>query len=210
VIIVTKLKLFFYLSLSLSLSPLVNQRCIRHKNDHGAVILLDSRFLMDEAVAQLSRWTYGSIRRGMSLLDVANSLRHFFRDLAIDPPRSHAPLLQSQAAGKASSNATCAAVDLDVSAAASWVAAAGFADRPYPMKSTRTVEKVKEGRAFVQQTHDAERVTTMKLKSDTHAASNALNAEQSLASDNEVKIDRGSDSTDLLVEVSTTTATVPL
>jgi hypothetical protein len=31
-------------------------RCIRHKNDYGAVILLDERFNKPDMTAQLSRW----------------------------------------------------------------------------------------------------------------------------------------------------------
>lgn len=60
----------------------VNQaigRVIRHKNDYGAIILLDERFATARSIGQLSRWVRGRVRTGESFGEVIAELGAFFR-----------------------------------------------------------------------------------------------------------------------------------
>ena len=75
-----------------SLAPQAIGRAIRHKNDFGAIILLDARFDSGEnAVGELSKWARGHVRSRTTLADTAASLRRFFSDLTFNPPRDAVP-----------------------------------------------------------------------------------------------------------------------
>ena len=59
----------------------VNQalgRCIRHKNDFGAVVLLDSRFSSDKAGTLLSSWIKDKLRKFESVEQASQAMRAFF------------------------------------------------------------------------------------------------------------------------------------
>lgn len=59
----------------------VNQavgRCIRHKRDYGAIILLDTRFSHDTNQKQLSRWLRNAVGTYIHLSDIMVPLRSFF------------------------------------------------------------------------------------------------------------------------------------
>jgi len=73
----------------------VNQaigRCIRHKDDYGAVLLLDSRYRNEGerggAVASLSKWVRPHVRMPSALNESVESLRQFFGGLLGDRHRS--------------------------------------------------------------------------------------------------------------------------
>ena len=73
----------------------VNQaigRCIRHKEDYGAVLLLDSRYRNDGerggAVASLSKWVRPHVRMPSALNESVESLRHFFEAVSAPHHRS--------------------------------------------------------------------------------------------------------------------------
>jgi hypothetical protein len=116
-------------------------------------VLLDSRFLVDENVAQLSRWTHGHVRRGLPLVDVAESLKQFFQGLALDPPRSSAPqgpapVAASQLTAAAAAAAAAASpraagpvvsVPSDDAAARAWLASSGIAQLATSAASLRDI-----------------------------------------------------------------------
>lgn len=63
----------------------VNQaigRVIRHKNDYGAIILLDERFATARSIGQLSRWVRSRVRSGDSFAETIAELGAFFRRMA--------------------------------------------------------------------------------------------------------------------------------
>lgn len=66
-------------------------RSIRHKNDWGAILLLDARFDSGESIGELSRWARGHVRMRTPLAETAAALRRFFGDLALNPPRDPPP-----------------------------------------------------------------------------------------------------------------------
>lgn len=60
----------------------VNQavgRVIRHRNDYGAIILVDERFEYPNSIASLSKWLRGFIRVHPTFTDAAVSLTAFFK-----------------------------------------------------------------------------------------------------------------------------------
>ena len=61
----------------------VNQamgRCIRHKNDYGAMLLLDERYLRPEKQDRISKWDSGRIQTHRSFFQMLNSVSQFFED----------------------------------------------------------------------------------------------------------------------------------
>ncbi|XP_007018074.2 PREDICTED: Fanconi anemia group J protein isoform X1 [Theobroma cacao] len=56
-------------------------RCIRHKFDYGAIILLDSRFQEEKNRAYISKWLRPSVRSYESFEKSLEELRSFFRDV---------------------------------------------------------------------------------------------------------------------------------
>ena len=66
-------------------------RCIRHRHDYGAIILLDNRFAAGEVTQQMSRWLRGQIRPGVALAAAAAAVDAFFKELAEHPPGGGPP-----------------------------------------------------------------------------------------------------------------------
>ena len=62
-------------------------RCIRHKFDYGAIVLLDERFRQPRNQAGLSRWVRGTVRVNPDFAQGMASLRAFFERLEQDPRR---------------------------------------------------------------------------------------------------------------------------
>ena len=61
----------------------VNQamgRCIRHKNDYGAMLLLDERYTRPGKRNKMSKWLSGSIQSHRSFYQMLNSVHQFFED----------------------------------------------------------------------------------------------------------------------------------
>ncbi|XWS14360.1 hypothetical protein CRYUN_Cryun35bG0002700 [Craigia yunnanensis] len=56
-------------------------RCIRHKYDYGAIILLDWRFQEEKNRAYISKWLRPSIRKYENFENSLDELRSFFRDV---------------------------------------------------------------------------------------------------------------------------------
>ncbi|XP_022769400.1 Fanconi anemia group J protein [Durio zibethinus] len=56
-------------------------RCIRHKYDYGAIILLDWRFEQEKYRAYISKWLRPFIRKYESFESTLDELRSFFRDV---------------------------------------------------------------------------------------------------------------------------------
>lgn len=52
-------------------------RCIRHKNDWGAIILLEDRFQTQEAIKGLSKWIRGKVQVHHQFRDGMSSLKQF-------------------------------------------------------------------------------------------------------------------------------------
>ena len=63
-------------------------RVIRHRNDYGAIILLDHRFGQQNVIDQLSKWMRGAVRTIVDVEDVSVPLRLFFERLKLHPPGS--------------------------------------------------------------------------------------------------------------------------
>lgn len=63
-------------------------RCLRHKYDYGAIILIDSRFTWQKNSNQLSKWIRSRIQRDRSYNSTASAevIREFFKDITADPP----------------------------------------------------------------------------------------------------------------------------
>lgn len=66
-------------------------RCIRHRADWGAIVLLDSRFEAPANQRGLSRWVRGSLTVQPSFDAALGSLRAFFERLASSPPLTLRP-----------------------------------------------------------------------------------------------------------------------
>lgn len=67
---------------SLEASRAVNQaigRVIRHKDDYGAILLLDERFNSSNVKQQMSRWLRDHIRLVNNFGEVVRDLSRFFR-----------------------------------------------------------------------------------------------------------------------------------
>eukprot|EP00951_Prasinocladus_malaysianus_P012994 scaffold97633_cov50-Prasinocladus_malaysianus.AAC.2 len=69
-------------------------RCIRHRYDYGAVILLDERFRHHRNQSMLSRWVKGIVKTEPKFAQALESLRAFYDRILEDPPKNpHAPAL---------------------------------------------------------------------------------------------------------------------
>ncbi|KXZ49955.1 hypothetical protein GPECTOR_18g113 [Gonium pectorale] len=66
-------------------------RCIRHKYDWGAVILLDERFRAPNRQLQLSRWVRAAVRVHEDFEASVAGLEAFYKGIAADPPRPPPP-----------------------------------------------------------------------------------------------------------------------
>ena len=60
-------------------------RCIRHRNDYGAIVLLDPRFARMPNVLQLSKWARKSVQAIEYSDSAIPSLSSFFKRLSTDP-----------------------------------------------------------------------------------------------------------------------------
>ncbi|KAF5955973.1 hypothetical protein HYC85_008829 [Camellia sinensis] len=58
-------------------------RCIRHRFDYGAIILLDERFREERNITYISKWLRKSIRQYDSFDKSLEELKSFFRDIKI-------------------------------------------------------------------------------------------------------------------------------
>jgi Fanconi anemia group J protein len=65
-------------------------RCIRHRADWGAIVLLDARFREPRFQRGLSRWLRGALTAPRSFGEAAASMGAFFARLAADPPAAPA------------------------------------------------------------------------------------------------------------------------
>ena len=61
-------------------------RCIRHRGDWGAIILIDERFQQAKYQRGLSRWVRGAIMAHPSFQAATASMESFFARLKMDPP----------------------------------------------------------------------------------------------------------------------------
>ncbi|MEW5305652.1 MAG: hypothetical protein WDW36_008178 [Sanguina aurantia] len=61
-------------------------RCIRHKLDWGAIVLLDERFREDRNQRGLSKWVRGNLMAFNAFEPALTSLRGFFKELEAHPP----------------------------------------------------------------------------------------------------------------------------
>lgn len=68
-------------------------RCIRHRHDFGAVILLDCRFSSPNNTQKLSRWVRKQIKNQTSFSYALQSLKEFFDQKEISPPSQTVPNL---------------------------------------------------------------------------------------------------------------------
>lgn len=66
-------------------------RCIRHRLDYGAILLVDERFKEGRNQTSLSKWVRGSIKPCPSTQLLLQDLGGFFRGLAAHPPGTAAP-----------------------------------------------------------------------------------------------------------------------
>jgi len=66
-------------------------RCIRHRLDYGAILLVDERFKEGRNQTSLSKWVRGSIKPCPSTQLLLQDLGAFFRGLAAHPPGTAAP-----------------------------------------------------------------------------------------------------------------------
>lgn len=81
-------------------------RCIRHKDDYGAIVMLDERFASERVAQGLSAWVRGNLVQHKSLALATVSLGNFFQRLQRDPPGggeggpTELPTSTQQAAGQ--------------------------------------------------------------------------------------------------------------
>jgi hypothetical protein len=68
-------------------------RCIRHRLDWGAIVLVDSRFGEAKYQRGLSRWVRGALVQHGSFGEAQASMQAFFHRLAADPPGDGKPVL---------------------------------------------------------------------------------------------------------------------
>jgi Fanconi anemia group J protein len=61
-------------------------RCLRHRNDHGAILLADERYLRDDMTRHLPKWLRPAMRKCSGFEDSRRGLRQFFAAHADDPP----------------------------------------------------------------------------------------------------------------------------
>jgi hypothetical protein len=59
-------------------------RCIRHQNDYGAIVLMDSRF--DATVTQFPLWMKSSFREHIGVSDIRQQLHEFYSQMKIRYP----------------------------------------------------------------------------------------------------------------------------
>lgn len=69
-------------------------RCIRHRGDWGAIILVDERFQQARYQKGLSRWVRGAIGAHPTFQAAATSMEGFFARLKADPPAAPVKLVQ--------------------------------------------------------------------------------------------------------------------
>ena len=61
-------------------------RCLRHRNDHGAILLADERYLRDDMTRHLPKWLRPAMRKCAGFEDSRRGLRSFFAMHAREPP----------------------------------------------------------------------------------------------------------------------------
>ncbi|KAF0738392.1 hypothetical protein Ae201684_005744 [Aphanomyces euteiches] len=66
-------------------------RCIRHRLDYGAILLVDSRYQGDRYTHQLSKWTRGHCQEFEKTEEALESVRDFFTRVAADPTLQYTP-----------------------------------------------------------------------------------------------------------------------
>lgn len=57
-------------------------RCIRHKDDYGAVMLVDSRYSLKDKTSKLSKWVRSQVRTYPSFENSLQEMRKFFQNTA--------------------------------------------------------------------------------------------------------------------------------
>ncbi|WIA10207.1 hypothetical protein OEZ85_010410 [Tetradesmus obliquus] len=67
-------------------------RCIRHRLDYGAILLVDERFRQPRHQACLSKWVRGAIGPASNTQELLADLKGFFAGLAANPPGGGAAL----------------------------------------------------------------------------------------------------------------------
>lgn len=73
-------------------------RCIRHRNDWGAVIFLDQRITLPRNIQKLSKWVRPSVKSFPKFIEGIDALRHFMKSKGdIKLPEEH--LLQNNSNG---------------------------------------------------------------------------------------------------------------
>lgn len=70
-------------------------RCIRHRNDWGAVIFLEQRFINDRNVQKLSKWVRPSVRNFPIYVDGLQQLREFMKSKGAKLPEEIVPESQT-------------------------------------------------------------------------------------------------------------------
>ena len=87
-------------------------RCLRHRNDHGAILLADERYLRDDMTRHLPKWLRPAMRKCAGFEDSRRGLRSFFAMHAREPPpvkpEEPAALKPSVAAGRKQRSAAAA------------------------------------------------------------------------------------------------------
>jgi hypothetical protein len=58
-------------------------RCIRHKNDYGAIVLIDSRFQKKESITPLSKWVRSTINSCENVPQSTAQIIQFFGDMGL-------------------------------------------------------------------------------------------------------------------------------
>ncbi|GMH35725.1 hypothetical protein BSKO_03593 [Bryopsis sp. KO-2023] len=60
-------------------------RCIRHRNDYGAILLLDERFCEPQSLSSVSRWVRGAVRCfNMDFQEMVKSAQAFFATASVE------------------------------------------------------------------------------------------------------------------------------
>ncbi|KAK9806231.1 hypothetical protein WJX72_006639 [[Myrmecia] bisecta] len=107
-------------------------RCIRHRCDYGAIMLIDDRFRNPRFQEHLSRWVKGALAVQPNFNDALQSVTNFFARVTADPPRppGSAPLGAAAPTSTAAGAPLLGQVPLEPSAAATAATAAAGSGKP--------------------------------------------------------------------------------
>ncbi|GAB4818658.1 hypothetical protein N2152v2_005704 [Parachlorella kessleri] len=118
-------------------------RCIRHRYDWGAIVLVDDRFRQPRNQAGLSRWVRGALVVHSNFDSALGSMKAFFSTIQANPPQRPQP--QKQAAPDSELAAAAAAA-----VAAAKVSAAAALGLPVQQHQQQHLELVAGGRVITQ------------------------------------------------------------